>query len=87
LENDSRQLRNILKYRHNGSIEKRQLTLSQGMLKKGDYDHDEVDDEVSTTVSQSCATATLCTEEFFLRPQFLYLSALINREEWGGDRK
>jgi hypothetical protein len=37
------------------------------MLKKGDDEDDEVDDEVRTTVlSQNLAIATLSTEEFFL---------------------
>ncbi len=45
------------------------LSLSQGMLKKGD---DDVDDEVRTIVpSQNHATTTLSTEEFFLRTQYL----------------
>jgi hypothetical protein len=42
------------------------------MLKKGDDDDDEVDDEVRNTVpSQNCATATLSTEETILRTQYL----------------
>jgi hypothetical protein len=43
------------------------------MLKKGDDDNDEVDDEVRATVpSQNNATATLLnTEEYFLRTQYL----------------
>jgi hypothetical protein len=50
----------------------RQLTLSQGMLKKGDVDNDADDDgEVRTSVSQNHATATLSTKEFFLRTQYL----------------
>jgi hypothetical protein len=37
------------------------------MLKRGDDNNDEVDDEVRTTVpSQNCATATQSTEESFL---------------------
>jgi hypothetical protein len=42
------------------------------MLKKGDDEGDEVDDEVRTTVpSQNRATATLSAEESFLRTQYL----------------
>jgi hypothetical protein len=40
------------------------------MLKKGD-DDDEVNDEVRSNASQNRATVTLCTEEFFLRTQYL----------------
>jgi hypothetical protein len=44
------------------------------MLKKGDIDDDaNDDDEVRTSTSQSHATETLSTEEFFLRTQY-----------WGG---
>jgi hypothetical protein len=65
---------------------KSQLALSQGMLKKGDVVGD-ADDEVRTNVSQNCITATLSTEEFFLRTQF-YSSLLISAERCeGGDRK
>ncbi len=46
--------------------------LFQGMLKKGDEDNGEVDDEEGTTVqSQIIATTTLNTEESFLRTQYL----------------
>jgi hypothetical protein len=42
------------------------------MLKKGNDDDDEVDYEVRTTVpSQNSVTATLSTEEFFLKTQYL----------------
>jgi hypothetical protein len=51
------------------------------MLKKGDDDNDEVIDEVRTTVpSQNHATATLSTEESFLRTQYLWFSPYISRE-------
>jgi hypothetical protein len=44
------------------------------MSKKGDDDNDEVDDVVrTTTLSQNRATATLSTEESFLRTQFFIL--------------
>jgi hypothetical protein len=45
-ENDSRQPRDLT---GSDGPKKSQLTLSQGILKRGD-DDDEVDDEVSTTV-------------------------------------
>jgi hypothetical protein len=58
------------------------------MLKKGDVDDDaDDDDEVQTLVSQNRVTATLSTEEFFLRTWHLWLSSHITREVWGGDRK
>ncbi len=40
-------------------------------MKKGDVDYDaDYDDEVRTSVSQNRATATLSTEESFLRAQY-----------------
>jgi hypothetical protein len=48
-ENDSQQPRD-LKNRHSDSLRKSQLPLSQGMLKKGDDDDDEVNDDVRITV-------------------------------------
>jgi hypothetical protein len=54
------------------------------MFKREDDDGD-VDDEVRTTVpSQNHATATLSTEESFLRTLYLELSPHISREVWGG---
>jgi hypothetical protein len=42
------------------------------MKKKGDVITDVDDgDELKTSASQNCATATLCTEEFFLRTQYI----------------
>jgi hypothetical protein len=41
------------------------------MLKKRDVENDANDDEVRTNASQNQATATLSTEEFFLRTQNL----------------
>ncbi len=41
---------------------------------------DDYDDEVRTSTSQNQATATLCTEELFLRTQY------ISPEKWGGGR-
>jgi hypothetical protein len=54
LENDSRQPSNLLKNSHSDSPKKSQLTLSQGMLKKGDIDDDADDnDQVKTRGGQS----------------------------------
>jgi hypothetical protein len=84
LKNDSRQPRGLLKNRHGEDLKKNQLALSQGMLKTGDADDDEVDDEVRTTVpSQNCATETLRTEKSFLRTHYLKLSP-ISAERCGG---
>jgi hypothetical protein len=41
------------------------------MLKKGDVVDDADDDEVRTSAPQNRLTATLCTEEFFLRTQYI----------------
>jgi hypothetical protein len=41
------------------------------MLKKGDVIYDADDDVVRTCASQNRVTATLSTEEFFLRTQYL----------------
>jgi hypothetical protein len=42
------------------------------MLKKGDVDDDvDDDDEVRTSAPQNRAAATLSTEEFFVRTQYL----------------
>ncbi len=41
------------------------------MLKKGDVNDDTDDDEVRTSVSQNCVTATQNTVEFFLKTQYL----------------
>ncbi len=72
-ENDSRQPRDLLKTGIVTAKKKNsKLTLSQGMLKKGNDDDDEVDYEVRTTVlSQNSATETLSIEEFLLRTQYL----------------
>jgi hypothetical protein len=48
------------------------------MLKKGDVDDDSDDEnEVRTTVPQNCVTATLSTEEYFFRTQYLYISVSV----------
>jgi hypothetical protein len=57
-ENNSRKQSYLLKNRHSDSLKKSQLTLSQGMTKKGDVVDDADDnDAVRTTASQNCATA------------------------------
>jgi hypothetical protein len=58
------------------------------MLKKGDVDKD-ADDEVRTSASQNHATATLSTEEFFLRIQYIFIAFPHVSIELGGggDRK
>jgi hypothetical protein len=55
------------------------------MLKKGDVDDDaDVDDnEERNSASQNHVTATLSTDEFFFRTQYLQLSPHISREVWG----
>jgi hypothetical protein len=74
--------------RHSDNLNKSQLTLFQGLMKKEDIivvAADDEDDEVRTSVSQNRATATLCSEEFFLRTQYiLYSSPLISAERHGG---
>jgi hypothetical protein len=59
------------------------------MLKKRDVNDDAGDDdEVRTSGSQNCATATVSTEEFFLRTQYtLYSSSLISAESVGGGQE
>jgi hypothetical protein len=54
------------------------------MLKKGVVIDDVDDDDEVKPVSQNRATATLSTEEFFLRTQCIWLSPLSSREVWGG---
>ncbi len=49
------------------------------MLKKGDVII--IDDEVRASASQKRETGTLCTEEFFLRTQYIHL---ISAERFGG---
>jgi hypothetical protein len=58
--------------RHSDSLKKGQLTLFQGKMKKGDDVADDDDDyAVRTSVSQDRVTVTLCTEELFLRTQYM----------------
>ncbi len=65
----------LTKSRHSDSLKKSQLTLSQGMMKKGDIIvvADDDDDEVRSSVLKNQVTATLCTEELFLRTQYMYI--------------
>jgi hypothetical protein len=87
---DFSQPRDLLKNRKSDSLKNSQLTFSRRNMKKGDIDDDaDDDDEVRTTVSsQSCATATLSTEELFLRTQYLlYNSRHISAVRCGGNRK
>jgi hypothetical protein len=54
LENNSKKPRDLTNSRHSDSLEKGHLTLSQGMMKKGDdvaVDYD--DDVMRTSVSQN----------------------------------
>ncbi len=60
MENDSRKPRDLLKNRHSDSLKKDSTYSFSGMLKKGDVDDDAAnDDEVRTSASQNCTTATL----------------------------
>jgi hypothetical protein len=75
-ESNSRKPRDLLKKRQSDSLlySQSQLTLSQGTMKKGDVvivAHDDDDDEVRTSASQNYVKATLCTEEFFPRTQYI----------------
>jgi hypothetical protein len=71
LENNSRKPMDPTKNRHRESLKKGQFTLSQGKMKKRDDDVDDDDDVVRTIVSQDIVTATLCTEELFLRTHYI----------------
>ncbi len=73
------QPRGLLINRRSYSLKKSQLTLYQGMLKKRDDNYDEFNDEVRAT---NHVTATMSTEEFFLKTQYLKLSLHISREMW-----
>jgi urease accessory protein UreE len=61
LENNSRKPRDLTLKRHSNGLKKSQLSLSQGILKKGDVvviaDDDDI--KVRTSVSQNCVKATL----------------------------
>jgi hypothetical protein len=75
LEANSRKPRDQTEIRHSDSLKKGQLTLSQGKLRKGDDVADEYDYVVvRTSVLQDQETATLCTEELFLKIQHIYIA-------------
>jgi hypothetical protein len=61
---------------HGDSLERFSLLFfSQGKKKKEDEVDDEDDDDVArTSVPQDRATATLCTEGFFLSTQYIQVS-------------
>ncbi len=85
LENNSRKLRDLLKNRHSDSLKR----VIQVMMKKRDVAvvADDGDDKVWTSASWNHATATLCTEEFFLRTQFICISLpLYQQKGMGGGR-
>ncbi len=71
MEDNSKKPRDLLKNRNGDGLKKNQLSLFQGMTKKAEViivaDND---DELRTSVSENPATATLCTEEFFVRTQY-----------------
>ncbi len=73
LENNSRKTRGLTKSSHSQSINKGQITLSQGMEKNRDVVAVD-DDAVRTSVSQNQVTATLCTKQPFLRTQYIYIA-------------
>ncbi len=71
MENESGKPRDLLKNMHSDCLKRVQLTLSQGITKKRDVSviADDDDDEERTNTSQNHVTATMSTEEFFLRTQ------------------
>jgi hypothetical protein len=84
-ENNSRKTRGLTKNRYSDSPKKGQPMLSHGKMKKGDdVADDDDDDAVRTSVSQDQVTATMCTEELLLRPQYIQLSPHISDGGWGG---
>ncbi len=86
LENNSRKPRDLIKNRHSDSLKKGQLTLSEGIVKKGDdVSVDDDDDTMRTSVSQNQVIVILCTEELFLRTQYVQLTPHITQVKmWGG---
>ncbi len=64
--------RDLTKNQHSDSLKKDQLSIFQGMFKKGDdVAVCNVDNVVRTSVSQNRVIATLCTKELFLRTQYI----------------
>jgi hypothetical protein len=65
----------LKKNKHSDSLKKSKFTLSEWMLKKGNVVSDaDDDDEVRTSALQNRVTATVCTEEVFLRTQYIYIA-------------
>ncbi len=89
--NNYRKPRDLPENRHSDSLKRVSLcTLSQGKMKKGDDVADDDDDDAErTNMSQGQVTASLCTEELFLRIQYLYiaLSTYQTGKNPGGGRK
>jgi hypothetical protein len=86
LENISRKPRDLTKNRHSDSLKKGELTLSQGMIKKGDdVKVDDSHNAVRTSVLQNRVTATLCTKELFLQTQYILLPSHIRQVKCGGE--
>jgi hypothetical protein len=57
--------------RHSDSLQKSQLTLSQGMLKSGDVNiNTDDDDEMTTSVSQKRVGVTLSDSVFIALPSY-----------------
>ncbi len=57
------------------------------MVKKGyDVAVDDDDDAIRTSVLQNRVTATLCTEELFLRTEYIYIALSTNQtgKNYGG---
>ncbi len=75
MENNSRKTRDLTKTRQSGSLNKGQITLSQGMVKKGDVVAvDKGDDAVRTSVSQNQVTTALCTEHLCIPQDLVYMA-------------
>jgi hypothetical protein len=72
LNNNSRKPRGLPNNRHCGNPKKGPLTLSQGMVEIGDDVAVDDDDDVARTSGlQTPVTATLHTDELFLRTQYI----------------
>jgi hypothetical protein len=56
------------------------------MIKKRDVIFDADDDEVRTNASQNRGTASLCTEEFFPRSQYMQIALSSYQQGGVGDR-
>jgi hypothetical protein len=72
LENDSGRPRDLSKNRHSDSLKRVNLLFLRGV--EDVVDVADADDEVRTSTSQYCVRATLCTEEFFFKSQFKYVT-------------